>query len=67
MISLTIKNELSKQKKTVLWLAEKMGFSIQYVYKLLDQDSNKRWNEDSINKACEALGLEIQFKNTKVR
>jgi len=41
--------------------AEKMGFSPQYIYDLLSGRNGRRWNEDSMRKACEILKIEIQF------
>ncbi len=63
--SLTIKNELNRQKKSVSWFAGKLGLSVPYVYKLLDQRADKRWNEDSINKACKILGIKINFQSER--
>jgi hypothetical protein len=41
--------------------AEKMGFSVQYIYDLLSGRNGRRWNSDSIERACNFLGIEIQF------
>jgi len=59
--SKAVMTALEKQNISVSIFAKKMNFSIQHTYGLLR--NSKRWNEDSIQKACEILGLEIQFKN----
>lgn len=51
---------LEKQNISVADFANKMNFSIQHTYGLMR--NSKRWNEDSINKACEILGLKIEVK-----
>jgi hypothetical protein len=56
-----VKNELKKQGKSVATFAEEMGFSLQYTYNLINRKGDKRWNEDSIQKACEVLDIAIQF------
>jgi len=61
--SKVVKENLALQEKSIVWLSEKMGCSYQYLWKLVNEKENKRWNEDSIQKACEILGIEIQFKN----
>jgi hypothetical protein len=52
---------LDQQHISVANFATRMGFSIQHTYGLLR--NSKRWNEDSINKACKILGLKIEFKS----
>ena len=55
----------SETVKRILWerdmnpseLARKIGHSPQYVHDLIKGE--KRWNEDTINKVCKALDLEI--------
>lgn len=56
-----VKAELKKQGMEVSIFAEKMDFSIQYVYDLLSGRNGRRWNADSIEKACEILDLEVKF------
>ena len=51
---------LKKKNVSVAQFANRMNFSIQHTYSLLR--NSKRWNEDSINKACEVLGLKIEIK-----
>jgi hypothetical protein len=56
-----IKNELKTQEMSVATFANKMHFSLQYTYNLINRKGDKRWNEDSMQKACDVLGIEIQF------
>lgn len=44
-------------------LAHLVGCSPQYMHSLLK--GNRRWNETTLNKACEALGLEIKLVPAK--
>jgi transcriptional regulator with XRE-family HTH domain len=43
-------------------LARMTGYSAAYISDLLS--GNRRWNEESINKVCKALGVEINFETT---
>lgn len=61
-----VKKELEVKKISVSDFAQKIGFSYQYVYDLLKGRGKRRWNENSINEACKALGIEIQFKTKPV-
>ncbi|MCM0758059.1 hypothetical protein M7775_05645 [Sporomusa sphaeroides DSM 2875] len=56
-----VKTELKKQDIDVPTFAEQMGFSIQYIYDLFSGRNGRRWNANSIDKACEILGIEIKF------
>ncbi|WP_312337171.1 helix-turn-helix domain-containing protein [Anaerospora hongkongensis] len=56
-----VKAELKKQGMDVSTFAEKMGFSTQYIYDLLSGRNGRRWNADSIEKACEILDIEVKF------
>jgi len=40
-------------------LARETKYSYQYIYDLLAGE--RRWNEDSINKVCGALGIKIEI------
>jgi DNA-binding Xre family transcriptional regulator len=40
-------------------LARMTGYTPQYIHNLLD--GNRRWNETTIQKTCEALGLEVML------
>ncbi|MDO3681970.1 helix-turn-helix transcriptional regulator [Paenibacillus ehimensis] len=41
-------------------IARTTGYSYQHIYDLLSGE--RRWNEDSINKVCAALGIKIEIK-----
>lgn len=58
-----VKDELKRQKKSISYFAKKMGFSVQYTYNLINRKGNKRWNEDSMQKACNILNVRIQYVN----
>lgn len=42
-------------------LAKKTGVSSVYIYDLLK--GRRRWNESMIDKVCNILGIEIEFKH----
>lgn len=42
-------------------VAKSAGYSHQYISDLLAGD--RRWNEDSINRVCGALGIKIEIKH----
>lgn len=44
-------------------LARATGYSYQHIYDLLSGE--RRWNEESINKVCAALGFKIEIKMGK--
>ncbi len=54
-----VKYQMQERGITPAGLASKMGFTVQYIYKLLQ--GKKRWNETTMTRACEALGIEIEF------
>jgi len=56
-----IKEALSKGPLTSAELAKRMGYTPQYVSDLLL--SKRRWNETTMSKACEALGLKLSLSN----
>ncbi|OAZ43362.1 helix-turn-helix domain-containing protein [Paenibacillus polymyxa] len=41
-------------------VAKASGYSHQYISDLLSGE--RRWNEDSINRVCDALGIKIEIK-----
>lgn len=41
-------------------IAKSTGLSYQYIHDLLSGD--RRWNEDTINKVCEALDIQVTFE-----
>ena len=55
-----VMDELYKRKKTIAAFAGEMKVSYQYMWRLLKKRKG-RWNEDSMKKACETLGIEIKF------
>ncbi|WP_233281029.1 helix-turn-helix domain-containing protein [Paenibacillus algicola] len=46
------KADITKQQ-----LAESTGYSYQYIYDLLN--GRRRWNEESLEKVCHSIGLEV--------
>lgn len=40
-------------------LARKTDYTPQYIHNLLD--GNRRWNEESMKKVCDVLGLEVKY------
>jgi hypothetical protein len=60
-----VKAELITQKLSVVIFAEKLGFTMQYTYNLINKKGKKRWNEDSMQRACEVLGIEVKFISKK--
>jgi transcriptional regulator with XRE-family HTH domain len=61
----SIKRILKNKDLTASDLARMIGYTPQYIHDLLA--GNRRWNETTINKTCEALGIEILIvpKETK--
>lgn len=41
-------------------VAKKAGISYQYLHDLLSGE--RRWNEETMNKVCEALNLQVTFE-----
>lgn len=41
-------------------LAKETGYSYQHIHDLLSGD--RRWNEDSIDRVCGALGIQVTFE-----
>ncbi|HEY4429522.1 helix-turn-helix domain-containing protein [Paenibacillus sp. RS8] len=58
-ISNRIKHVLIDQNLTPSDLARKTGYTPQYIIDVLK--GNRRWNETTIEKACDALGLEFEL------
>lgn len=54
-----VKKALQDKGLDVKDLAAETGISITYLYELLRGE--KRWNEQSISKVCEALVISIHF------
>lgn len=55
-----IKHALVDKEMNPSDLARKTGYSPQYMHNLLK--GGKRWNEESLSKVCDVLGLEIEIK-----
>jgi transcriptional regulator with XRE-family HTH domain len=55
--SKVVKKLLKERDLTASDLARMIGYTPQYIHDLLA--GNRRWNETTINKTCEALGIEI--------
>lgn len=58
-ISDSVRNMLNDKKLNPSDLARMTGYTPQYIHNLLD--GNRRWNETTIQKTCEALGLEVML------
>ena len=54
-----VKERLEKLNQTPSGLAREMGYSPQYVLDLLA--GHRRWNETTMGKACEVLGIRVKF------
>lgn len=54
-----VKKVLTEKDMNPSALARLTGYSPQYIHDLLK--GGKRWNEDSMSKVCDALGLEMTF------
>lgn len=61
--SKTIGQALSAKNMSPSELARKTGYSPQYIHELLK--GVKRWNETSLQKVCEVLGLEMEIKERR--
>jgi transcriptional regulator with XRE-family HTH domain len=57
--SRTVKQVMSRKNINASDLARKMGYSPQYISDLLA--CKKRWNETTMEKACDALGISIGY------
>ncbi|MGF9913702.1 helix-turn-helix transcriptional regulator [Paenibacillus ehimensis] len=56
----SVKKALKTRDLSPTDLARLTGYTPQYIHNLLD--GNRRWNETTINKACDALGLKIKVE-----
>jgi len=57
--SKTVKEILKQRNMTITELAGQMGYCTQYVSDLLS--GRRRWNETTMDKACEALDIQVVF------
>ncbi|WP_085523885.1 helix-turn-helix domain-containing protein [Tuberibacillus sp. Marseille-P3662] len=55
-----VKEKMQQKKITNAQLAREIGYSAQYLSDLIAGE--RRWNEDTINKVCSALGLKITYE-----
>lgn len=58
-----VKIKLSEENMKITDLARKTGYSIQYISDLIA--GKRRWNESTITKVSDALGIKIEFILTK--
>ncbi|MUG24739.1 helix-turn-helix domain-containing protein [Paenibacillus macerans] len=58
-LSNSIKKAMNEQGVTPTEVAKQTGYTPQYLHSLLD--GNRRWNETTLSKACDVLGLEIKL------
>lgn len=61
--SKVVKHALVDNDMTPSELARITGYSVQYIANLLN--GNRRWNEESMLKVCDALGLELSVVKKK--
>ncbi|MEK4236499.1 helix-turn-helix domain-containing protein [Paenibacillus sp. FSL H7-0714] len=59
----TVKNILSQNGMKNAELARQAGYSSQHIHDLLSGD--RRWNEDSMNKVCDVLGIKVNYQTTE--
>lgn len=61
-----IKNKLNEENIKITDLAKKTGYSVQYMSDLIA--GKRRWNESTITKVSDVLGIKIEFntKSTKI-
>ena len=57
-----VKQAMKSKNLNVPAIAKEVGLSAQYIYELLEHDSNKRWNEDIQTRVASALGIEIEYR-----
>lgn len=56
----TVKAAMKSKEVTKSDLAKMIGCSYQHIHDLLS--GRRRWNEDSIERVCSALGINIAFE-----
>ncbi|GKS14738.1 hypothetical protein YDYSY3_57380 [Paenibacillus chitinolyticus] len=59
VFSKTVKHALVDKDINATELARLTGHSAQYMHNLLK--GNRRWNEDTMNKVCKALKMELKL------
>jgi plasmid maintenance system antidote protein VapI len=55
-----IKEAMDKKRMNASGLAREMGYTPKHVLDLLA--GKRRWNEETMDKACEILEIETEFK-----
>ncbi len=58
--SLIVRLRMAELGMNASELARLMGYSPQYINDLINRKKG-RWNEETMNKACQALNLKIDF------
>jgi len=56
-----IKKKLGQKKLKITDLARLSGVSYPYLVDLVK--GRRRWNEDTIDKVCKALGIKVEFRD----
>jgi len=56
--SIKVKHALVDMDINAAELARRVGYSSMYIHNLLN--GRRRWNEESMQKVCDVLGLEIK-------
>jgi DNA-binding Xre family transcriptional regulator len=60
-----VKSVLVEKEMNPSELARQVGYSPQYIHDLLKGD--KRWNEETMSKVCDVLGLDITISSREGR
>ena len=55
-------DQLTVQNIAIPKFAKMIGLSTSHVYNLLSGRDGKRWNADTIDKACKVLKITVEFK-----
>jgi predicted transcriptional regulator len=55
--------QLEKQNISIPEFAKKISLSATYTYNLLN--GKKRWNAETMTRACEVLSLDVEFNEKK--
>jgi len=63
--SKVVKNQMDEANLKKSELARRTGYSYQYISDLLA--GNRRWNETTITKVSEVLGIKIKFVTDEVK
>ena len=55
-----VKSKLNEENIKITYLAKKTGYSVQYMSDLIA--GKRRWNEKTITKVSDVLGIKVEFK-----